>query len=165
MIKLLTLSLLFSLFSCQLGTDRFKHLNQIILKTPSGEEILTKLAINSAEQEQGLSGIKPEEFLDNEAMLFVYKNDGEKFFWMPDTYFEIDIFYLDKDLKILEIIRKLPFYIGRNNPELIPRARPVWSRHALEMKSSSSLSKKLNVGDQLKIKDENLNKEYKELLK
>lgn len=118
--------------------------------TPSGETIKTTLALTPAEQEQGLSGVKPDDFDEDEGMLFFYLVDDMKHFWMPDTYFDLDIIFLDKDLKVLDIIRKLPFYVGKANPELIPRARGVWARHALEMKATSEISKKLKAGDLLK---------------
>lgn len=106
------------------------------------------------EQEQGLSGMQPENFDDNEGMLFYYLDDGDKHFWMPDTYFDLDLFYLDKDLRILDIVRKLPHHKGRHNEDLIPRARGVWCRHTLEMKASSPLAAELKIGDQLQWKGE-----------
>jgi uncharacterized membrane protein (UPF0127 family) len=148
--KFLTLSLLFILFACQSGSRPSE--SQIELTLPSGERVKTTLAITAAEQEQGLSGIRPEDFADDDGKLFFNLNDDERHFWMPDTYFDLDLFYLDKDLKVIDLIRKLPHYIGRNNSNLIPRARGVWCRHVLEMKSTSEISQKIKVGDVLKWK-------------
>jgi uncharacterized membrane protein (UPF0127 family) len=122
------------------------------LLTPNGDVIRTKVVVSEADQEQGLSGKKPEDFADDQGMLFYYFADDEKNFWMPDTYFDLDLFYLDQNLKVVDIIRKLPHYVGRANPDIIPRARPVWCRHTLEMKASSPLAKKIYIGDQLKWK-------------
>lgn len=156
MIKLLTLCLLFTLVSCQSESRTKSTLKTVELITPSGDVIKTSLAISPSEQEQGLSGVQSEDYEANQGMLFYYDADEEKNFWMPDTYFDLDIHFLDKDLKITDIIRKLPHYKGRANPELIPRARPVWSRHALEMRSDSSISQKLKIGDQLIWKGEKI---------
>jgi uncharacterized protein len=145
--KLLTLLALFTLWACQ--SESQDPLKFLILKTPQGESIQTKLVYTPADMEQGLSGVKPEDFDDDEGMLFFYLSEEEKHFWMPDTYMDLDIFYLDKDLKILDVNRKVPHYVGRANADLIPRARPVWARHVLEMKASSPLSARLKVGDQL----------------
>jgi uncharacterized protein len=151
--KLIGLLLLFTLMSCQSESrklmDRTNPLKEVRLTTPSGETIETTLAITPEEQEQGLSGVKPEDFSETQGLLFFYSQDDERHFWMPDTYFDLDLFYLDKDLKITSIIRKLPHYIGRANPQLIPRARGVWARHVLEMKSTSEVAKKLKEGDVL----------------
>lgn len=150
MIKLLTLCLIFMLVSCQTESQNKSGLPKAIeLITPSKKVINTQLAFTFEEQQQGLSGIKEVDFDDDQAMLFFNLEDGERNFWMPDTYFDLDLFYLDKDLKIIDIVRKLPHYIGKNSPELIPRARPVWARHTLEMKHSSPIAKSLNIGDAL----------------
>lgn len=151
--KLIGLILLFTLMSCQSESrkriDQTNPLKVVRLVTPSGETIETTLAITPAEQEQGLSGVKPEDFSDTQGMLFFYTQEDERHFWMPDTYFDLDLFYLDKDLKITSIIRKLPHYKGRANAHLIPRARGIWARHVLEMKSTSEVAKKLKEGDVL----------------
>ena len=147
--KLIAFLSLFILLSCQSESQNQNPLKKVELQTSFGSSIEATLAIDAKEQEMGLSGVKPEDFGDSEGMLFFYTQDEERHFWMPDTYFELDLFYLDKDLKIIDIVRKLPFYIGRANPELIPRARGVWCRHVLEMKSTSSIAQKINVGDKL----------------
>ncbi len=152
--KLLTLLVLFTLIACQSESQSKDALHTVKLTTPSGETIETRVVYTSMDQEQGLSGVRPENFADNQGMLFFYTEESEKLFWMPDTYFDLDLVYLGGDLKIIDIIRKLPHYIGRANPDLIPRARGVWSRHTLEMKSGSPIAAKLKIGDQLQWKGE-----------
>lgn len=153
--KFLTFTILALLLSCQSESPK-KSLPEAIrhmeLITPRGEVIETRLVFTDEDQIQGLSGVKPENFAENEGMLFFYMEEGIKHFWMPDTYFDLDIFYLDKDLTITDIIRKLPHYIGRHNEQLIPRARGVWARHALEMKSGSPIAEKLKIGEKLEWK-------------
>lgn len=137
--------------SCQLfSNNEQKEFSKVIrLKTPSGDIIETQVAVTISEQSQGLSGVRPDDFDEDEAMLFWGNKDEMKNFWMPDTYFDLDLFYLDKDLKIIDIVRKLPHHIGRANTHLIPRARSVWSRHVLEMKSTSQMAQKLKIGEKL----------------
>lgn len=165
--KLLTLTVLFLLISCQSESrNKADPLRYVELVTPQGEIIETTLAITPEQQEQGLSGVKADDFSDNQGMLFYYLTDDEKNFWMPDTYFDLDLIYLDQNLKIIDIIRKLPHYIGSNNESLIPRARGVWCRHTLEMKASSPISKTLKIGDSLKwqgkISPDELNEKIKQ---
>lgn len=148
--KFLTLALLFTLWSCQ--SESQNPLKSLELKTPGAEVIKTTLVFTPAEMEQGLSGVKPEDFSDDQGMLFFYLTEQVMYFWMPDTYFDLDLFYLDKDLKVLDVVRKLPHYIGKANPDLIPRARGVWARFVLEMKSTSALAAKIKIGDQLEWK-------------
>jgi len=145
--KLLTLLLLLTLWACQ--SESRNSTNSLKLKAPSGELIKTRLVYTPRDMEQGLSGTKPDQFAEDEGMLFFYMADDEKNFWMPDTYFDLDLIYLNHDLIINDIIRKLPHYTGRSNPDLIPRARNVYARHVLEMKATSPISAKLKVGDKL----------------
>jgi uncharacterized membrane protein (UPF0127 family) len=147
--KLIAFLSVFALLACQSESQNQNPLKKVELQPGLGSSIQATRAIDAKEQEMGLSGVKPEDFGDSEGMLFFYTQDEERHFWMPDTYFELDLFYLDKDLKVIDIIRKLPFYIGRANPELIPRARGVWCRHVLEMKSTSQIAQKINIGDKL----------------
>lgn len=113
------------------------------------DKILVKLAISDAQQIQGLSGLRDNQWPDDDGLLFV--NDEERLheFWMPDTYFDLDLIYLDKDFKIIELQRSIPHFIGRQPEERIPRAPKVWARHILELKSKSEVAKKLKVGDRL----------------
>jgi len=145
--KLLTLALLFILMACQSESD--SPLKSIKLKTPQGDIIKTRIVYSNQDMERGLSGTKSNDFDEEEGMLFFYLYDSEKYFWMPDTYFDLDLIYLDAELKVLDIERKLTHHIGRENETEIPRARVVWSRHVLEMKSSSPIAAKIKVGDKL----------------
>lgn len=148
--KFLTLLLIVLIYSCQ--TESQDPLKNVTLELSTGEQIMTRIVFTPEEQSQGLSGVKPEDFEDTQGMLFFNTEDEERNFWMPDTYFDLDLFYLDKDLKVIDIIRKLPHYIGRANPSLIPRARPIYCRHVLEMKATSSIAQKIKVGDHFKWK-------------
>lgn len=152
MTKFIFLAVLFILLGCQNGSRPSESQNSVQLITSTGAVIPTRLAVTMKEQEQGLSGVKSEDFEENEGMIFFYLAEDERHFWMPDTYFDLDLFFLDKDLVIRDIIRKLPHYIGRANPDYIPRARGVWSRHVLEMKSTSPIAASLAVGQQLQWK-------------
>jgi len=145
---MILLTLLF-FTSCQ--SEELKH--QIILITPQGHEIQTAIAVTLEEQQKGLSGIADSDFAPNQGLFFYYTEEDYRNFWMPDTYFDLDLFYLDKDLRIIDIVRRLQHYKGKANPELIPRARPVWCLHVLEMKHDSTIAKSLQLGDLLKIKD------------
>lgn len=153
--KLLPFLILFILIGCQ--SSSLPH-PKAVITTAQGKTVKTYFAISLAEQEQGLSGIKEDQFADNEGMLFYYSEGGIRQFWMPDTYFDLDLFYLDGNFRVLDIIRKLKHHQGRNQSHLIPRARAVWSWHVLEMRADSPIAKEIQIGDQLKI-------EYSEELK
>lgn len=120
--------------------------------TPSGEKIKLRLATTPEAQSRGLSGIKSHEFADNEGMLFMYNQSAPRRFWMPDTYFNLDIYFLDANFKILAVEKNVPHHPGRQEPPLIYQTKTYVSQHVLEMKSSSKISKKLKAGDKLRLK-------------
>lgn len=115
------------------------------------DKILVRLAINDEDQQRGFSGTRDDQWPDEHGMLFIFDEDGQRGFWMPDTYFDLDLFYLDASFKIVDVERKVPHFIGRFPEERIPRARIVWARHVLELKSKSKSAARLRVGDQLRL--------------
>lgn len=123
-------------------------LKDVVLTTPDGHAIEASIAYKPADQQQGLSGVKPENFSYEMGKLFMYFKDAARVFWMPNTYFALDIIYLDQNLTIKEIVWALPAYSGNVNSE-IPRAPSITSRHVLEMKSGSPISASLREGDKL----------------
>lgn len=123
-------------------------LKDVVLVTPDGHQIEANIAYKPADQQQGLSGVKPEDFSNQMGKLFMYFKDAARVFWMPNTYFALDIIYLDQNLTIKEIVWALPAYSGNVNSE-IPRAPSITSRHVLEMKAGSPISASLREGDKL----------------
>lgn len=119
------------------------------LATPSGKMIKAYLAKSDVEQTQGLSGVKPDQLADNEAMLFWYKEAGPRRFWMPNTFIDLDIFFLDGDMKVLHVERKVPAHPGMNEPPTIARTPVIYAHHVLELKASSPLSQEITKGMKL----------------
>ncbi len=117
--------------------------------TPSKERILLRLAITPEEQQKGLSGLRNHEFKENEGMLFIYENEGIRRFWMPDTYFNLDIYFLDKNFKIKYVEKNVPHHPGTAQPPPIYVTQSYKAWHVLELKTSSKISKKLKINDVL----------------
>jgi len=121
----------------------------------SGEWIIADMLKSDLEKGQGLSGIKSHEYPENKGAFFFSGQDGVHNFWMPDTYFNLDIIYLDKNLKIIKIDKNVSAHPGYKEPPAIPRMKPVWCRHVLEIRAGSSFSKVIKTGDKLKWKSKN----------
>jgi uncharacterized membrane protein (UPF0127 family) len=150
LIKNLLLLAILSSIGCRGVAKEADHLKKGRLATNWGELIHVELAVSKKDQTLGLSGRKKGSLKENQGMLFLYKDKTLKSFWMPDTYFDLDIIFLDKNLKILNIQRKVRHHPGRKEPPAIARTPSVLSRHVLELAADSKLSKKLKVGEQLK---------------
>ena len=120
------------------------------LLNPKNMKVSLRLALSRAEHEKGLSGTKASEFTNTEAMLFVNEAMGPRRFWMPDTYFNLDIMFLDQNLVIVGIEPNTPFHPGKQEPPEIYRTKTYQAQFVLETKTGSAFSKNLKVGDKLK---------------
>lgn len=116
---------------------------------PNGVMINAFVARSAQEQTQGLSGVKEDNFKDNEAMLFWYEKPGPRRFWMPNTYMDLDIFFLSKDFKVLHVERKVKAHPGMEEPPAIAQTPVIYAHHVLELKASSKISKDIGVDTQL----------------
>jgi uncharacterized membrane protein (UPF0127 family) len=65
-----------------------------------------KVAKTPAEREKGLSDTAS--LRQDQAMLFVYEDDGKWPIWMKDMSYSIDIVWLDKDKKIVYMVKNAP---------------------------------------------------------
>jgi uncharacterized membrane protein (UPF0127 family) len=130
--------------SVALGKDHFQ------MKNPSGNTVDVRLALTRAEHTQGLSGLKASEFKDSMGMLFVNPEMGARRFWMPDTFFNLDIIFLDKDLKVVAIESDVPAHPGMKEPPEIYKTGTYYAQFILETKAGAAFGKKLKKNDQLK---------------
>lgn len=134
--------------------DRFAAIRETTLVLPSGHLIKASLAITPEEQRQGLSGVRPDQFPDERGLLFFYPENGQRRFWMLDTYFPLDIIFLDSTLTVIAVEKNIPPYPSiRPSPD-IPTTRTIWARHVLEIKSGTPLSDEIKTGVSLQIMGE-----------
>jgi len=148
-LKLIIFLSLSLLFACNSDKDSFGDVRKTNLVLSSGRMLTVKLAITPEEQQQGLSGLKDHDFPDEEGMLFYYESMGPKRFWMPDTYFNLDIFFLDQEMKVIAVERNVPAHPGRSEAPPIFQTRTYLARHVLELKSSSQIAKMIREGDKI----------------
>jgi hypothetical protein len=134
----------------KVDSDPFSEIRQGKIALTSGRMIDITLAITIEEQTQGLSGVQDKDYSPTQGMLFFYLEDSPKRFWMPDTYFALDIFFLNKDLKVIGVDRNVAPHPGRNEPPTIPTTGMYYARHVLELRADSPMAKEINLGDTLK---------------
>jgi len=151
-LSILIILIIFPLISsCDDTAPKFKSFEQAEFKTPSGKVVKVYIAKSPTEQAIGLSGTKPEQFADDEAMLFPANKMLERQFWMPETFMDLDLFFMNEDYYILDIHRNLKHFTKRVPERDVPRSKTVFSQHVLEMKSKSSLSQELEIGMKLEL--------------
>lgn len=101
---------------------------------------LTRVAKTDAEREKGLSGTG--ELRSDQAMLLVFDRDDKWSIWMKDMKYPIDIIWLDKDKKVVYIVKNAP-------PESYPYekfAPKQEARYVLEVPAGTTAKKSINIG-------------------
>ena len=117
------------------------------LKTEGGQHIQVSLAIGAKTKAQGLSGIKDSDFSNNQGMLFIFDKEDMRRFWMPNTYFNLDIIFLNKDLTITGLEKNVPHHPGLHPP--IPTTGDHRAKYVLEIKARSPLSESIRMGQKI----------------
>ena len=109
----------------------------------AGQEIKVDLAITKVEHSRGLSGRA--ELQEDEGMLFVFDHPAQHPFWMKEMNFPIDIIWLSKDKKVVDIKKDA-------RPELYPEiyTPSQEAKYVLEVVSGFSEKHNLKVGDKVK---------------
>jgi hypothetical protein len=121
-------------------------LEQGVLALPDGDRIQVFIAHTRSEHIQGLSDVQPGHFAPDQGMFFAYPSSGSRVFWMRNTHFDLDILFLDQNLKVIDVQRSLPHHPGTGQNSVPARTSPVHCRHVLEMRSDSALADKIQPG-------------------
>jgi uncharacterized membrane protein (UPF0127 family) len=120
------------------------------MQNPKGASVKLSLALTHKEHTEGLSGLMPKDFSESRGMLFVNPEMGPRRFWMPNTFFNLDIIFLDQNLKIVAIEKNVPAHAGYKEPPVIYQTSTYDAQFVLEIKSGAKFSKVLNKDDYLK---------------
>ena len=121
---------------------------EAFLALPDGFSVRAQLALTREEQTKGLMFRK--ELKQDRGMLFVFKEAGEKSFWMKSTFVELDIVFLDKDLKIGKVFHRVtPSIPGQGDSEVAVVSAPALC--VLELTGGAARKHGLKPGVRLKI--------------
>ena len=102
-------------------------------------KVYAEVADNMIERQRGLMWRK--EMADERGMLFVFDEDEVRSFWMKNTLLPLSIAYLNKDRKILNILKMAP-----NNSTLHYRSAGP-ARYALEVNQGWFEKRGIGAGD------------------
>lgn len=105
--------------------------------------ITIERADDPAEQTRGL--MYREGISENEGMLFLFQNEGRRFFWMKNVSFPIDIIWLSADKKVLGITNADPC-----TADPCPSyPSPEGVKYVLEVASGFSQKNNLTIGTEV----------------
>ena len=125
--------------------------SQITIITEDGhlEYFNVECAVSDAERAKGLMFRK--ELGNNEGMLFIWDSDALRQFWMKNTLINLDILFINSELKIVNIKEKAQ----SGSTRIISSKFPV--KYVLEINAGQSKKRNITVGakmDQKKLYDQ-----------
>jgi len=108
------------------------------------KQIDIEISDNELKREQGL--MWRSKMADSIGMLFIFENEKPLSFWMKNTYFSLDILYLNESLEIVTIRKNtIPF-----SEESIPSDIP--SKYVVEVVSDFCYLNNIEIGDKIEFK-------------
>jgi uncharacterized membrane protein (UPF0127 family) len=116
------------------------------LRLADGSTLRLRLALSDADKRQGLSGLRETDFAEDEALLMLNFNSNQRAINMGDTWFDIDVFFLDNDIRVVGLQRRLKAHPGRTEPPPIENSQWVFARHIMEMRSGSRYAERIRQG-------------------
>lgn len=113
----------------------------VVLQPQAGKAVTFAIEIADTPEarRQGLMG--RENLDDKQGMWFVFDQDVQDPFWMKDTPVSLDIIFVDKDYKVVDIIANTT---PNSDTLLVPKQK---YRYVLEAKAGTAAAHQLNIGD------------------
>ena len=119
-----------------------------ILYFDNGVSFEVELARTDDEQHTGLMN---REFMpENHGMIFIFKENGPKTFWMKNTLIPLDMVFLDGNMTVVEIKTNVP--PCKADPcETYPSENPAM--YVVELNAGASEKKNIKVGAKANLRE------------
>ncbi|NUN04292.1 MAG: DUF192 domain-containing protein [Bdellovibrio sp.] len=117
--------------------------------TLGSKTLVVEVAESPQQHEQGL--MFRDKLGPDEGMLFVFKNEETRFFWMKNTLIDLSIAYFDKNRTLIDI-HEMTSGKGVPDDQLPSYASVKPAKYALEMSKGWFDKNKIKIGAKLKIK-------------
>ena len=118
------------------------------LTLPDGFVARVELALTAESQAKGL--MFREELPRNGGMLFVFGGLEGRSFWMKNTFIDLDMVFLDGDLKVLRVFHRVPRSSpGQAESEVARVSAPAAC--VLELPAGTARAHRVKPGSKLKI--------------
>ena len=106
-------------------------------------KINAELADDNQERAKGL--MFREHLNENSGMLFIFENEEQQTFWMKNTLIPLDIIFIDKAFKIIDIKYAIP--CDKDPCRLYESTKPA--KYVLEMNGNFTSINNIKIGDSL----------------
>ena len=140
---------IFLLFVCLLmlgcggGSARMEEFNTMPVRLPDGATIRAEVMINPQDQARGL--MFRESLAPDRGMLFINADENQRPFWMYQVNFPIDIIWLDRNKRVVEVVASAPPCKTKASecPNYGGKAR---SQYVLELAAGQAAKHNIQVG-------------------
>lgn len=112
-----------------------------------GLTVSAEVANTREKRQKGLGG--RENLPISEGMLFVFDKSDEYGIWMKDMKFPIDIIWLDKDKKVVDLVSSAEIEPGKDDEELKKYTPKTESLYILEINAGLLGANNIQIGDQV----------------
>lgn len=140
--KIFAIFLIIFLIGCVKNSG--KNFNEIIIDNGSK---LIKINIEIADDNnERMKGLMFREKLDeNAGMIFIFENEEYQTFWMKNTLIPLDMIFIDKDFKIINIEHAVP--CNQEPCVLYKSAKPA--KYVLELNGNFTTKNDVKTGDKI----------------
>ncbi len=107
------------------------------------ERVDLYVADNDSTRNEGLMFVSDDELEENHGMIFVFEREEPLSFWMRNTIIPLDIAYLDKSGRILNILTMRPLDVDTKYASEGP------AQYAIEMKAGWFENKGIGAGERI----------------
>ena len=111
------------------------------------EEIKVKAEIADTQEKREMGLMGREHLGENKGMFFAFDADGTYNFWMKNTLIPLDIIFISKDFKIVEVIHAEPCM----EEPCETYKTSEYSRYVLEVNGNFTTRNEIEVGDEVVI--------------
>ena len=106
----------------------------------SSQPFELKVADTHAERQTGLMYKKPGDLAPDQGMLFVSPDERMQAFWMRNTYIPLDMIFLDRQRKVVTVLRDVPVLNDERRPSSAP------SMYVIELLAGTAAKAGVEVG-------------------
>lgn len=118
----------------------------VVVTPAQGEPVIFTVEVAKTPEEKSRGLMGRESLGEKHGMWFVFEEDVRDPFWMKDTPVSLDILFVDKNGKIVDIIADtVP-----NSTDMLKPGKEY--RYALEVKAGTAAANRLAVGDKAELR-------------
>lgn len=120
---------------------------------PDGYKVRTELALTKEETERGL--MYRENLLENEGMLFVFDKESIHYFWMKNTFVNLDMLFIGADRTVNHAWENVPRSYA-HTPDKQVAVRGGLAKYVLELPAKSISKHDIKIGSKIDFNNEKI---------